>query len=206
MSNSDTTGIPRNEIPYDRVVVVHGFGATVDDHWFPWLSEEVGAERVAMPDPEHPDADVWTTLVTEAIGALTPTTAVVAHSLGCITAVRAINRLAAADPSSRLGALVAVSPFHRPVPPVTDFAPLDAFIVDGGLHLFLDGADVPAAAPITLSRTVIRSDDDPIIPAALSDDFAAALDARVEIVPGAGHFLGGDGHTRLDAALGALRR
>ena len=37
-------------IPFERVVILHGYGATPADHWFPWLTRAVpGAEAAAPP-------------------------------------------------------------------------------------------------------------------------------------------------------------
>lgn len=36
-------------IPFERVVILHGYGATPADHWFPWLTRAVpGAEAVEL--------------------------------------------------------------------------------------------------------------------------------------------------------------
>ena len=43
-----------------RVFIIHGYGATVADHWFPWLAQQLrrrGMEVVPVPLPDslHPD-------------------------------------------------------------------------------------------------------------------------------------------------------
>lgn len=194
---------PENVVPdnsWDRVIILHGFGAGIDDHWFGWLAGAVrGAERVVLPASDAPRFADWLPVVAAAIGTPTRRTAVVAHSLGCLTAVRALQRLA---PGSGPGAFVAVAPFAEPLLPIGDPG-LDAFLVDG-LPAFLDGLDL-AAARAAIGRTVVlRSDADPIVPAAASDAFAAGLGAPVRVVPGAGHFLADEGIDRLPAALDAL--
>jgi serine phosphatase RsbU (regulator of sigma subunit) len=49
--------------------------------------------------------------------------------------------------------------------------------------------------------TVIRSDTDPFVPPAASDDLARRLDARLQVHPGAGHSMKDDGVTSLPALL-----
>lgn len=189
---------------YDRVLVVHGFRASAQKHWFPWLTRALPtAEVVDLPDSAAPQADVWVTAVADAIGSLGPRTAVVAHSLGCITTVQAVGRLVAAQETpASLGAFVAVSPFAQTLPPTGDEG-LDAFAAHG-LAPFLEGADLPGVRPRLGRVTVIRSDDDPLVVPHLSDAFARGLDAPVHVVPGARHFLEAHGVTRLPEVLQSL--
>lgn len=186
----------------DKVVVVHGFGATVEDHWFGWLAEHVPqAVLVPLPAPEHPDAATWIPRVAEAIGRPEPATAVVAHSLGCVTAVQAVLR-SRSTPGDQLGAFVAVAPFAAELPP-TGYAALDTFS-STTFGDFIRGLDLPTARPALGRVTVLRSDNDALVPAALSDDFARDLGAPVQVLPGPGHFLDDDGVTELPAVLQAL--
>ena len=81
-----------------RVVVLHGYTAHPGKHWFGWLREQLAplgvvTEVPALPDTEHPDAGAWTDAAVAAIGRVDADTAVVGHSLGTITAIRAVGRL-----------------------------------------------------------------------------------------------------------------
>lgn len=196
---------PPDAPPYDRVVLLHGFGAHTAKHWFPWLARQIpGLVRVELPDPQAPDAEAWISRAAAAIGPLDERTALVTHSLGGVTGIRALQRLAAADPhGGRLGALVAVAPFTVPLPPSGD-ADLDAFVRDLAPAL-TDGADPASLAGRIVRATVIRSDDDPSVPAWASDRLAQDLGAELVIVPGAGHFLGSEGILELPPVLDALR-
>ena len=47
-----------------RLFIVHGYTASPDAHWFPWLKAELEArdvrvEVLAMPDPHHPEPATW---------------------------------------------------------------------------------------------------------------------------------------------------
>lgn len=200
MTATDPSTPDNHVLPYRRILIVHGFGATPEDHWFPWLADTMGADRIALPHAQAPRAADWIPLVANAIGSLTPDTAVVAHSLGCISTVQAVRRLASAG--GQLGCLVAVAPFAETLPAIGD-PDLDSFIADG-LDDFID-IDIELDASPSLRRVeVIRSDNDAIVPIAISERFAHALGAAVHVLPGAGHFLAGEGVATLESVRDLL--
>ena len=52
-----------------RAFIIHGYGATPEDHWFSWLAQQLQAAGVAtaipaLPDPEQPDFDRWQAALT----------------------------------------------------------------------------------------------------------------------------------------------
>ena len=96
-----------------RVVVVHGYDAAPDQHWFPWLRERLAAEGVRtevveLPEPSFPEAGAWLAAVARAVGEPDPHTHLVGHSLGCITLLR---HLAGLPQPWTLGGLVLVAGF-----------------------------------------------------------------------------------------------
>ena len=196
----------------DRVILVHGFGAGPDEHWFPWLARSVPhLEALELPSPQAPRASIWVPMIAERIGSSPDSLAglaIVTHSLGGLTALRAIERvIACGSPvngdGQHLAAFIAVAPFAQQLPP-TGEAELDHFLVTG-LNGFLDGASPGELRPLLGPTTVIHSDNDPLVPQAASRRFATAISADVVTVPGAGHFLASDGITSLPQIVTALR-
>ena len=196
---------------FDRVILVHGFGAGPHDHWFPWLTRTVPHVEVPqLPHPETPDASAWASTIAERIGTSPDGLAglaIVTHSLGGLTALRALERvIACGSPVNgdgrHLAAFIAVAPFAQQLPP-TGEAELDHFLATG-LEGFLDGASPGELRPFLGPTTVIHSDNDPLVPQEASRRFAAALGADVVTVPGAGHFLASDGVTSLPQVVAAL--
>ncbi|MCL8026358.1 RBBP9/YdeN family alpha/beta hydrolase [Nocardioides bruguierae] len=178
--------------PIERVVVLHGYGATPDDHWFRSLAASLAPREVllpTLPDPQTPGVEAWLAVAGDAIGTPDETTAIVGHSLGCVTALHALDRVPGAW---RLGGLVLVAGFTAPRPAL----PIGAFTEAV--------PDLARTASRTGRRDVLLSDDDPFVPAPLTRDLAAGLDARVHEVPGAGHFLASDGLTDLPEATALL--
>ncbi|MGW4495330.1 RBBP9/YdeN family alpha/beta hydrolase [Streptomyces sp. NPDC004376] len=181
---------------HPRATIIHGYGATPKDHWFPWLAERLEERGVrttvpALPDKDHPDPDRWTSAAGAALGTPDARTTVVAHSLGCLTVLRRLSTLRG---DWRLGTLVLVSGFVAPLPAIPE---LDPFIAGG-----CDPTPLPARID---HLAVLRSDADPLVPASHTDHLATLLGTTARVIPGAGHFLADDGVTELPEALGAIR-
>lgn len=178
-----------------RAVVFHGYGAQPQDHWFPWLAEQLELTGVsthvpALPNPAFPDRRAWAAAASEFIGVPQPDSLVVAHSLGCLAVLR---HLASLDGSWRLGALVLVAGFVEALPTLPN---LDDFIGEG--------ANVAELAAHVESLTVLRSDDDPYVPLEHTDRLARLLGTSARVIPRAGHFLADDGVESLPGVLEAL--
>lgn len=180
-----------------RVVIVHGYNAAPDKHWFRWLADALADDGIttdipALPDPGEPEPEAWDRAVQAALGHVDERTVVVGHSLGTVAAVRVLAGLA--DPW-RLGGLVLVAGFARALPGAGPR--VDAFVTETP-----DFARVVAA---TEHRLVVRSDNDTSVPPELSDELATALAADLLVVPGAGHFTESDGVTTLPQVRDAVR-
>lgn len=181
--------------PPNRVIIVHGYRANADAHWFPWLRDAladrgIAATSVALPLPDSPNAADWQREVALALGTPDERTWIVGHSLGAVTTLRT---LAAQFGDWRLGGVVFVAGFTGQLDTLPD---LDEYLAED-VH-------VEALAPRILARVVIRSDDDTLVPPAASDELARRLDAHLRVEPRAGHFLEATGVTALPVVLDAL--
>ncbi|MFB7252509.1 RBBP9/YdeN family alpha/beta hydrolase [Microbacterium sp. NPDC056234] len=178
-----------------RAVIFHGYGATPADHWFSWLAEQLEAENIsatipALPYPREPDPDQWEDDVRAVVGDPDKHTIVIAHSLGCLSVLRYLRSLRG---SWRLGTLALVSGFVDPLPVLPE---LDSFIGDGcdltGLRDHID------------RLVIVRSDNDSIVPPAHTDRLAEQLGTVAQVLPGAGHFLAGEGVIELPLVRDAI--
>ncbi|WP_432487290.1 RBBP9/YdeN family alpha/beta hydrolase [Kineococcus sp. SYSU DK018] len=200
-----------------RVVVVHGYAATPTDHWFTWLADQLTAAGVevavpALPDPQEPDAAAWlatTAAAVEAAGGVDEHTHLVAHSLGCVTVLRHLATLlpapgdSAASGSWRLGGLTLVAGFTGPLPALPQ---LDGYLAEpatGGVPT-LDEGVLQRIADRTRRLNVLRSERDVYVPTTATDDLAARLGTRAQVVDGAGHFTADDGITVLPPVLNTV--
>lgn len=176
--------------PVTRVVVVHGLGATADNHWFGAVRDRYAAQglEVVVPDLPHsqaPDLDVWLVTLAGVIGPLDERTVLVGHSLGCVTI---LQHLGARQDDWRLGGLALVAGFVDEVPGIPE--------VDRFVERPLDPAGI---ASRTARRHVVVADDDPVVPRAHTEALAQVLDADLTVVEGGGHFVAGGGFDRLPA-------
>ena len=101
--------------------LIHGT-STRDDDWFPWLEEaadpQIQLNRLWLPAPFNPERQAWDQAVDDQIPVQDGLT-LVAHSLGCLTAVRFVARHDLHDVC-----LLLVGAFDRPLPQyptLTDF-------------------------------------------------------------------------------------
>lgn len=176
-------------------MIIHGYMAGPQDHWFGWLAGQLEAQGIStgvptLPESSAPHRGTWGLAVGEAVGRPDEQTIAVGHSLGCLSILRHLQSL---DGPWRLGALVLVAGFLEPLPALPE---LDDYIADG--------CDTTRLAGRIDKLVVVRSDDDPLVPAGHTDRLATALATRAHVVPGAGHFLADDGVTRLPVVMERL--
>jgi predicted alpha/beta hydrolase family esterase len=161
-----------------RIVVAHGYLASPEKHWFPWLvgQYDPGVVRVpALPDPTNPRPGPWLEALQDAVGTVDDDTILIGHSLGSITTLRLLAGLP--QPWSLRGLLL-VAGFAQPLP---NLRKLDAFTAEPlDFRPIVDGAR---------RRHVFGSDDDTTVAPPITADLARRLEAPLTILPGGGHFV-----------------
>ncbi|WP_051427605.1 alpha/beta hydrolase [Arthrobacter sp. H20] len=177
------------------IFVVHGYQASPGEHWFPWLKSRFSSRQdsvtvLELPTPNEPTTAGWIAALHESIGRPSAETVIIAHSLGCITALR---YLASLDPGWSLGGLILVAGFAEHL----DSLPLlDGFTTG---NEFVDNLLVPRC-------TVIGSDNDPVVAPVLTASLASRLGARLITVTGGGHFGSSDGYQRFAEVQAELEK
>jgi predicted alpha/beta hydrolase family esterase len=177
-----------------RIIVAHGFNASPQRNWFPWIVEQFRPGVVTipqLPDPTAAQVSPWVTTLTRAIGRVDDDTILIGHSLGCVTALRALESL---DRPWTLGGLILVSGFTEPVPGVAKLDPFTAEPIDA--QLIRDRAR---------RRYALASDNDVEIVPAMTKRLAAEIDAELITVPGAAHFSDKTGVTAVPELLPLIR-
>lgn len=83
-----------------KIVLIHGFKASSQTGFFPWLKDELhklGHEVIVpdLPQPDSPDPEAWTKALLEEVGTVDEQTIVVGHSLGGTMALRFLEAVEA---------------------------------------------------------------------------------------------------------------
>lgn len=162
------------------VYIIHGYGATPQDHWFPLLKQRfegdsVNVVSIALPDSKNPQLDAWQATLEEKLLPATETY-IVAHSLGVITTLRFL-----ANHTIAIQGAVFVSGFMEPL---EGLGLLDPFVEN-----LPDLEEVGARIP---HKHMFLSNNDYIVPPAASVKLAKIIGADVTTVDHAGHFLAED--------------
>lgn len=183
-----------------RAFIIHGWGATPEDHWFQWLSGSLKARGYQvyappLPNPAAPVFADWQHMLARRIGTPQPGDLFVAHSLGAVTLLHYLSQTAPAE----IGGLVLVSAFAEKLPklPEIEGYSIDDYVAQARLNL-------PAIRAMTANTVCIISENDTIVEPEASLKLANALQARVITVPNAGHFLASDGFDSLPQVLQAV--
>jgi len=167
----------------DNVVLLHGYAESPTKVWFPWLHEIVESRGVrvwapVLPDPLKPDLEQWLKTVAKEAAGWSDRTVIVAHSLGGVLALRALEILV-----------------KRPVRAViTVGTPFAATMSVQTLIDFFGG-------PVDWSKVrrragkfvTIQSKNDPLVPYDHAFRYHEMLGSKVVLTEKDGHFIGKTG-------------
>lgn len=176
-----------------KAYLIHGT-STRDDDWFPWLetaakNEGINVDRLWLPTPFNPNQNEWNNAVDDQIEATDKIT-LIAHSLGCITALRYVERHNIKD-----ARLLLVGAFDQGLP---TYPELDSFMSPS--------PDYSHITSKVTKATVITAKDDPIAPYKASIHVANNIKAKLIVQATGGHFLTSDGFTSFPLVLKELTR
>lgn len=162
-----------------RIVLIHGYKASSQTGFFPWLYDELrraGHEVVApnLPNPEEPSPEEWTKFLLEAVGPIDDETIIVGHSIGAAEALRFLE--AAEARSTPKGVLLISPPW---------------MIRDEKFRgFFMSELDFDVLMWKASRFIVMHSRDDKMIPFDHAEKYAKVLHAKLIEVQNAGHFQG----------------
>lgn len=177
-----------------RVYIIHGYQASAQSHWFPWVKrtleqQDFEVQVLALPAPDHPDIDAWLDCLRDNIK-LGSQTYLIGHSLGCITLLRYLE-----EQQQAVAGMALVSGFAEPL----SFLP----VLDPFSAAPLDAEKLVRLVP---QRIVMAAQDDHIVPYPYSLRLAEKLDADWELFERGGHFMAQDGFTEFPALYDVMIR
>ncbi len=84
-------------IQQKKIYIIHGYQASSNDHWFPWLSQSIQqaghiSKRIVLPESNRPEFQHWQQALHMQIRELDKNTIIVAHGLGCISVLHYLNQ------------------------------------------------------------------------------------------------------------------
>ena len=176
--------IAMNKIVY----IVHGFTASSNSNWFPWLKEQltdagVGVVVPDMPNTTDPHSEAWLEMLRTCATQVDSATVFVGHSLGCVAALRYIL-----ERGVKIRGAVLVSGFIQNNPMKEQRAGLSEFVEPT--------LNVPLLKELISERVVITAKDDDIVPVEATRNLAQHLDAQLIELDKGGHFIDREGYTQ----------
>ncbi|MHB8887053.1 MAG: RBBP9/YdeN family alpha/beta hydrolase [Methylovirgula sp.] len=181
------------------ILIIPGLGNSGPDHWQSrWEAKLSSARRVVQDDWDHPELGAWTAQIGTAIRSATKPVVLIAHSLGVIAAVHAIQTLPAEEGAGGIaGAFFVAPPSERAI---TQHGAIDPHF-----------APIPTA-PLPFPSVLVASRNDPFSTYGDTEDMAYAWGAAFADAGFSGHINVDSGHgpwpeglMRLAGFLKALR-
>ncbi|WP_283126509.1 RBBP9/YdeN family alpha/beta hydrolase [Providencia stuartii] len=190
MSN---TNIQNGKLTNKKVIIIHGYTASPEKNWFPWLKAQLEQQGVvvkvpAMPDPLSPDPQRWQQHLLDAQIELDKDTVVIGHSLGCVTLLRYL-----ASQQQQIGGYLLVSGFTEEQATLPE--------LKAHTDISLDYANLKSLSD---KRISIISSNDSIVSPQSSRTLATLLETEVITVENAGHFLDREGFSEFPLILKVL--
>lgn len=161
-----------------KFVIIHGWEATPEDNWFPWLKEKLeseGHEVLApqMPNTANPKLNEWLGHLQSTLKNPDENTFLIGHSLGCITILRYLESL---PRNTKIGGAFLVAGFSGPI----GFDELKSFV------------DKPLDYEKIKSQTgkiiAVHSDDDSLVPLKNGEIIKEKLGAKLIVLKNKRHF------------------
>ena len=182
-----------------RVFIIHGWGGSPSEGWFPWLKKELEKKgyRVfvpAMPNPETPVIAHWVDTLRDLVGEPDEHTYFVGHSIGCQTILRYLETL---PQEKKIRGAVFVAGWFT----LMNLEEEEQPIAKPWLETPMDFEKIKRHAQ---NFFAVFSDNDPLVPPENKEMFQQRLGARVIVEQGKGHFSGDDGITHLPSALESI--
>jgi len=178
-----------------NIYVIHGYTATSQSEWFPWLKNSLTKtfEEVVVFDMPNSNAPVpceWDEYLNNNVYNCNENTFFVGHSLGCIALLRYLEK----QPKDKIiGGAILVSGFLEPVPTLSI---LDPFIKSD--------LNIRKLIQMIKKRLVITSITDTIVNCKYSCNLAEQMEAKLINLESGGHFIAQEGFAKFPLVFNEL--
>ena len=180
-----------------QVYIVHGDQASPNDHWFPWLSQQIQhsghlARRLILPDSNAPNFQSWQTAIQLQIPHLDSESIIVAHGLGCLASLHFLTQ---ALSQTSIKGLILVAGFKDKL---TALPELEGFIRQAKL-------DIKKKKKQLATRFLLFSCNDPYVSPPKAVLLGHYINAQMQEVNHAGHFMRSDGFDEFNQVWDVLK-
>jgi len=167
-----------------KVYIIHGWEGHSKEGWYPWIKKELESKGYTvevpdMPNSDEPKINAWVSYLNEKVGTPDKETYFIAHSVGCQTVLRYLEKIE----EPKIGGMVLVAPWVNLEPVV--------FEEEGAEEIAKPWIETPIdwekAKSSTENITAIFSDNDPYVPMSDSEIFKEKLGAEIIIEHEKGH-------------------
>ncbi|MFA5142246.1 MAG: alpha/beta fold hydrolase [Candidatus Woesearchaeota archaeon] len=170
-----------------RVFIIHGWGGSPEEGWFPWLKKELDRRGFLvhipnMPNPEEPEIATWVSHLKTICPNPDKNTLFVGHSIGCQTILRYLESL---PKNTKIGGAIFVAGWFNLMNQSTE----EQIIAKPWLETPFNFNKIRSHYT---KFVAIFSDNDEIVPLTDQTEFKKYLEAKIIIEHGKGHFSGSD--------------
>jgi len=185
-----------------RCFIIHNWGGTPHDHWYPWLEEQLRQRGLqfffpTMPHSDNPTIEEWVSTINTKVNRPDEGTFLIGHSIGCQAILRYLETL---PDDVKIGGTILVAPW-------LDLTP-DAMDDEDSKNVAKPWIETPIDFEKVLkhsSRNIcIFSDNDPYVHLSQKDLFEQRLRAKIIIERSKGHFTSSDDVLELQSVVDAL--
>ncbi|MDO8660652.1 MAG: alpha/beta hydrolase [Candidatus Woesearchaeota archaeon] len=180
------------------IFVVHGWGASPESEWRPWLKLELEQKGfvvhlVHLPTPDAPEIKTWLGALKKAVSQPDKETFFVGHSIGCQTILRYLESL---PKGVQIGGAVFVAGWFR----LSDEIKADAEQLRIATPWLETSIDLDKVCKHTEQFVAFLSDNDPWVPLAENKELFERF-AKVIVEHNKGHYSEDDGMTEVPQVL-----
>ncbi len=167
-----------------KIYLVHCWGGTSDDGWYPWLDRKISNNdneviRFNMPNTGSPTISSWVEMLNSKVNNLDENTYFIGHSIGCQTIMRYLEK----KDVSKIGGMLFVTPWLDLLPKAIE----DEESYNIAYPWLNEPISFDKIKNFTNNIYCIFSDDDYFVSLEQEKEFKNKLDANTIIVSNKGH-------------------
>ena len=182
-----------HSLAFSRIGIIHGTSGSGATHWQSWLARKCQALGAETHFPKLPDRfgdpklSAWLEALSRELPVIDRTTALIAHSIGCITALQLLQ----SPRISEVGLVVLVAPFSPSK-------------LSSQLSHFYDEFDPVLVAMKVYKSAIFASDNDALVNPDVASMLARDLRGSFHLISGGGHLSVSSGFHKFPEVLELL--